>query len=283
MGAQPRVSNRDLIAAYEDLGSVHKVGERFGIHGSSVHERLVKLGAAKSMNTFTDAERERLRVEYRIYRDAGRLGELAESMGRTKQFLSRKAGEMGLTDRNAPRLTARVWKGMSEEAAEVIWEDFKRSSLGLGAYCAKKGYDDLGFSKTMREHFGDEWEHVIESKAPRQSKYRLGRALEYRCRDRLKALGYFALRSPASRSPIDILAIRPGLVLFVQCKRGGTLPVSEWNALMDAAESCGALPVMCEQPSGRGSMRWWLLNERKDGSKRRQPLSPFDPESGGAS
>jgi Holliday junction resolvase len=101
-----------------------------------------------------------------------------------------------------------------------------------------------------------------------------GRRFEYRIRDMLRANGYWVMRSPASKSPIDLVAIKPGQVLFVQCKVNGRLGPAEWNTLMDTAEAAGALPVMAERPS-RGKARYWLLAKRKDGSGRRQPMEPF--------
>lgn len=276
MPARRRVTDEQCVAAYAEHGALSPAAEALSINRASLHERLVKLGACKPRNDFTDADRERLRQDYVLFRDAGRLRVLAGDMGRTVPFLSRQARALGLTDRNAPSLHLRKWKGMPKATAEVMWEDFKSSSLGLGAYCKVKSYDDLGFARTMREHFADEWEHVIELKAPKQSMYRLGRAFEYAIRDRLKALGYFVMRSPASKSPADLVAIAPGAVLFVQCKRGGTLPVGEWNELFDLAGSVAAWPIMAERVGAR-EVRYWLLEDRKDGSRRRQPMREVDP------
>lgn len=270
----PSVSDADLISAYSELGSVHKVGARFGLHGSGVHDRLAKLGVAKQVNLFTEADRERLRRDYANYRAYGRVAELAAEMGRTVQFLSRQARALGLTDVHHKMLAYGKWRHMGEAAARVLFDDFKQSPLTLGQYCAKLGYDDEGFRNTIRGYWPDEWEHVVESKAPISSWYRLGRAVEYRVRDALKAAGYMVLRSPASRSPIDLVAIRPGRVLFIQCKRNGALPPSGWNALYDVATPAGAIPIMAENPYPR-QINYWRLTDRKDGSKRRQPMAPY--------
>ena len=91
------VSSAQLIAAYTELGSVHRVGARFGIRGSSVHERLVRLGVATPKNIFTDQDKDRLRSLYEDAADAGKLDGLAATFGRTKQFLCRQAHDLGLT------------------------------------------------------------------------------------------------------------------------------------------------------------------------------------------
>lgn len=275
MPARKKVSDDALVSAYAALGTLDAVSDHVGLNRTSVHERLTKLGVMRPMNVFSDAERDRLRREYLIYRDAGKLGQLAASMGRTKPFLARQARDLGLTDKTAPRTYLRVWKGMTLDTAEVIWEDFKASSYGLGQYCKSRGFDDLGFARTMKEHFGDEWDHVIELKQPKQGLYRLGRAFEYRVRDALRTAGYFVLRSPASKSPVDLVAIRTGEVLFIQCKRGGSIGVTEWNSVFDLAVSVGAIPILAETSGGRNAMRLWRMTDRKDGTKRPQPMAPF--------
>lgn len=271
------ISIERLIALYRQTGSCNAVARAVGGNRTSVHERLSKAGIVVPIEVFTDEERGRLRREYATMRDANRLDELCRAMGRPKTSVCREARRLGLTDRNAPKPRHAVWKYMSDEAASAIFEDFKSSSLGLGRYCRSKGYDDLGFSRTMRERFPDEWEHVIEIKAPKTSKYKRGRAFEYAVRDRLRALGWVVLRSPASKSPLDLMAVRHGAVAFVQCKVNGQCPPAEWNELFDLADSCGAVPVLAWREGARG-LGLARMTGRKDGSRRAQPMEPWTPE-----
>lgn len=97
-----KVSDIDLIAAYKKTNSIWKAAEILGICGQSVHERLKKLKIKLNNNPFSDKERLMLVAEYSKHRDDGRLIDLAEKMGRTKQFLCRKAKALGLTDRKKP-------------------------------------------------------------------------------------------------------------------------------------------------------------------------------------
>jgi Holliday junction resolvase len=80
------------------------------------------------------------------------------------------------------------------------------------------------------------------------SEPRAGRAFEYKVRDRLRGDGYWVMRSPGSRTVVDLLAIKPGQVLFVQCKVNGRLDPGEWNALWGAAGEAGAVPVLASRP-----------------------------------
>lgn len=265
-----RATDQEIIASYQTFGSIWRTGQAVGISGQSVHERLQKLGIDTSMNLWTQEDDARLCAEYLLFRDAGKLSDLASSMCRTKQFICRKARTLGLTDPSHVRRYSSVWKHISAAAAEAVWSKFKTSRLGLGKFCTRYQYDDLGFSKAMRAAFPDEYEAVIELKQPKTTKYRLGRGFEYRVRDRLKELGFLALRSPASKGPFDLIAIRHGESLLVQCKVSGVLPVAGWNELYYLAESVGAVPLCAAARPTRG-FDWWKLIGPKDGSKRPQP------------
>src|SRR5438445_760549 len=81
--AGKRVSDEALAAAYKETGNVHKAGALVGLSGSTVHERLVRLGITRQNPRWTDADDERLRLEYILFRDTGQLSVLASSMGRT--------------------------------------------------------------------------------------------------------------------------------------------------------------------------------------------------------
>ncbi|BCM70919.1 restriction endonuclease [Streptomyces tricolor] len=102
-----------------------------------------------------------------------------------------------------------------------------------------------------------------------RSAYHRGRDLEHRVRTHLREEGYEVLRTAGSKSKVDLVAIKPGQILFVQCKRSGALPPAEWNALWDLAQMVGAVPVLAEQLT-RGR-RYWRLTARKDRPGARQP------------
>jgi Holliday junction resolvase len=108
---------------------------------------------------------------------------------------------------------------------------------------------------------------------PRRSNYARGRDLEHRVRTHLREQGYEVLRTAGSKSKVDLVAIKTGQLLFVQCKRSGALPPAEWNALWDLAQMVGAVPVLAEQlVRGR---RYWRLTARKDRPGARQPMVEF--------
>lgn len=278
MANSQKASDQQILDSYSRTKSVWRTGKDLGMCGQSIHERLERMGESTPPNLFSEEDRKRIERDYLIYRDAGRLNDLAKEIGRTKHFLCRQAKYLGLTDPKHPRYSTSKWKYMPEATARVLFEHFKSTSLGLGQYCKRYGYDDLGLSKTMKKYFPDEYECVIEAKAPRDTMYRLGRGFEYRIRDWLKSKGYFVLRSPQSKSPVDLIAIRTGVVLFIQCKRSGNMgSVQEWNDLYDLAQSVSAIPILAGNPIPKQPYIFKRMTAKKDGSRKAQPMEDYIP------
>ncbi len=85
-----------------------------------------------------------------------------------------------------------------------------------------------------------------------------GTRFEIRVRDFLTERGWVVVRSPASKGPFDLMAMRGGaepIVLplgmerlygsaLVQCKVNGWCSPSEWNALLELAERAGAMALV---------------------------------------
>jgi Holliday junction resolvase len=106
--------------------------------------------------------------------------------------------------------------------------------------------------------------------------YERGRTLEYRVIGKLREAGYFAVRSAGSKGAVDIAAIKPGQVLFVQCKlQQAAVSSAEWNTLVLVAAQSGAIPVLAEAEP-RGPVRWWRLTGPKRPRQRNGlPRQPF--------
>lgn len=86
-------------------------------------------------------------------------------------------------------------------------------------------------------------------KISRNFNYRRGRNFEYRCKRYYEKLGYFVIRSYASKGAADLYCIKPlphigSEVLLIQCKNyKGTLPEYEQNNLRDLARQTGGQPI----------------------------------------
>lgn len=77
--------------------------------------------------------------------------------------------------------------------------------------------------------------------------YRKGAAHERLVKADLVERGFFALRSPQSGSPIDILAVGDGFaghILWVQCKLANYIRPAEKQAVIDLAREHGGYAIL---------------------------------------
>lgn len=103
MAYKQKVTNEELIKSYERTNSVWKTAQEFNMSGQSVHERLTKLGVIHKLNVFTQKDYGKLKNFYETHdlkKGSKDLELFAQKMGRTKQFISRKAKELGLSSTN---------------------------------------------------------------------------------------------------------------------------------------------------------------------------------------
>lgn len=113
------------------------------------------------------------------------------------------------------------------------------------------------------------------AKSPQAQAYKRGRNFEYRVKKDMEKRGYLVLRSPASKSPVDLYCIKRNELVFIQCKLHGQIGVSEWNAFFNLSQSVGALPILAENESGK--ILYSEVLKEKDGSRRKQPKREWLP------
>lgn len=117
-----KVNDDILITAYHKLKNVWKVGELVGLSGQQVYDRLNKLGAVKHINYWTEKDNDVLREKYLSYKQSNNLDILASELGRTKQFICRKAKALGLTDKTHIVMGDRARRKISENTKRYIKE-----------------------------------------------------------------------------------------------------------------------------------------------------------------
>lgn len=94
-----------------------------------------------------------------------------------------------------------------------------------------------------------------------------GTRFEHAVKRDLEERGYFVMRSPASKSAIDLLAVCKDEVVFCQCKTNGRLDPAPWNELYDLALVHGGTPILASKPV-RGQISYHRLVGRKvEGSR----------------
>lgn len=106
--------------------------------------------------------------------------------------------------------------------------------------------------------------------------YTRGSDFERRTKAQLEGFGYAVIRSAGSHSPADLVAMRHGEIVGVQCKRNGRLYPEEWNEFVDWCEKAGAIPVLAMRDNrGRGIVYKLLTDRKRRGG--RQPMVDWIP------
>lgn len=107
--------------------------------------------------------------------------------------------------------------------------------------------------------------------------YRRGAEFERAVAKDLEKYGFVTVRSAGSHKPADVVAMKAGETLAIQCKRDGVLRPDEWNKFYCWAAVAGATPILASKgPRGSGII-YSRLASRKDG-RGRQPLVPWAPQ-----
>src|SRR5262245_8111951 len=104
-----------------------------------------------------------------------------------------------------------------------------------------------------------------------------GASFERQVRGLLEGLGWYVTRAAGSRGPVDLLAVGPGEVLFVQAKLGGPgrLAPVEWNALFALSMVYGGVPLLAPRPR-RGRLELLRLLDLKMDRGTRGPSAPCE-------
>ena len=83
--------------------------------------------------------------------------------------------------------------------------------------------------------------------------YQRGYALEYRTKQALTKSGWLSMRSPASKTPVDILATKNGLSIIVQCKKTGVaeaMYIKDLEPFLEISRKYKAIPLLVYSFSG---------------------------------
>jgi len=79
------------------------------------------------------------------------------------------------------------------------------------------------------------------------SNYEVGRRLEYRIRDLFRRNGYFVIRAAQSK-PIDLVCLRNGRSVLVECKAGSSfLGKERRRELLNLAKQAGAAVILAKR------------------------------------
>lgn len=79
------------------------------------------------------------------------------------------------------------------------------------------------------------------------SNYKKGYALEYKTKNVLEENGWLAMRSPSSKSPVDIMATKDNKTLLIQCKKTTkqeTMHIRDLDAFIELSKKHKTTPLL---------------------------------------
>jgi Holliday junction resolvase len=121
------------------------------------------------------------------------------------------------------------------------------------------------------------------------SQYRRGNTYEVRVKLALERDGYRVWQSRGSKSPADLIALKPGQTLLIQVKSGPTepgvesLPGASWNALWDLAQQVDAEAIIADRdPDRQRRIRYRRITAAHQPRRQSWPCQPWRPDTLGA-
>lgn len=83
------------------------------------------------------------------------------------------------------------------------------------------------------------------------SPYVKGRAFEHYVKRKLEAKEWIVIRSRGSRGAFDLLAVKHGEIMLIQCKWNSFIEDEERRQLTSIAWKAGGIPVLATHVDGR--------------------------------
>lgn len=151
--------SKDVIAAYEKTGNVHKAGKLLGCSGDTVAKYLREAGVPRKVERLlTSFEKKRIQEYYAQNPTNIDLTQLATELNRSKSYISRWAREMGLTNLKRPA-TAEAKQKMSQAQKDSYKDrEHPRGMLGRKHSQATKSYLSAVHKKRTEAYTPEMWE-----------------------------------------------------------------------------------------------------------------------------
>ena len=85
--------------------------------------------------------------------------------------------------------------------------------------------------------------------------YTRGRSFEYKVRDYFRDLGWVVVRSAGSKTKADLVCMKAGITLLIQCKRAGWPGPKERLAFTETCQLAGVPGIVAQGVGGKFHFR----------------------------
>ncbi len=160
MAAPLRVTNEELIQAYQETGSVWKAAKRLGVVGQSVWERLRALGHPMSVRRWTADEV----AEMQALAQTCTAAEIANRLGRSFASVACKMSELGLYSRGRRQRALfpalKRGSGITRDVVKRWAREVQVWDGSLRAFAIARGINLETLAQALQKHYPDVWEQV---------------------------------------------------------------------------------------------------------------------------
>ena len=153
---------------------------------------------------------------------------------------------------------------LTPEKVEKLLDKLERSKMDLPRFAKSHGISLPALTRELNQYNPSRFEAVKESRRCSKDKlYRRGRSFEYQVQAFLRTRGWMVIRSPQSKSPTDLVAIKKNRgAWLIQCKAGSSsFGPKERQELADMAAAAGAVAVLGTRPKRGTILLYDYLNK----------------------
>lgn len=155
-----KATSKEIIDAYKATGSVWEAAKMLGMSGQSVHERLIKLGIARTgSHAWSKAEDDELRKLAGVVP----ILEISQRLGRTYSGVAGRLSKLNI--RSRPKAKARGFRGTGFTKSTMVKyaSDLLSFDGRVTVFCRQRGLNVDVFVKAMQKYEPDAWKEYSKS------------------------------------------------------------------------------------------------------------------------
>jgi len=238
--------------------SVYELGRLTGHSWKSASEQARRLGLQHTLRLCAVCGAEFQPVSGANHRHCSRKCSAHSQYLKNKETVCRRARVGDLARRGQ---VPRKFQHLSDADVRTLFETYRDGRRSIKPFAQAHGSSATSLKNLFQAKFPAEYADTIEQKMSRSGLYKKGRAFEYRVKDFLIKQGYFVLRSPVSAGPMDLVGLKRGIVLLIQCKTNRALSKVERGILCDLSDSIGAHALLANRnPLAQNwAMEFWTI------------------------